>query len=47
MVLVEGSSTDIGSSDVDAIFGLDASTQQIGPTGFFSGKMNIEMLPRE
>ena len=44
---VEGESTDIGLSDIDAMIGQGTSTGKIGPTGFFSRNMKVEMPPRE
>ena len=44
---MEGASTGIVLSDIDAMIGQGTSTGKIGPTRFFSRNMNAEMLLRE
>ena len=47
MASVEGASTDLGSSIIDALIMQGTSTGQIGPTGFPSRNMHVEMREPE
>ena len=47
MAFAKVASTDIGLSDIDAMIGQGAATGQIGPSGFSSRNLIVEMPPQK